>query len=84
MVAIQKLDERGIEQGKDAPEPILKLPRDVFEVTHPTCASSLSPLGFLAPFVAADLGRGVTTGCAGCRSCGKVGESPGQGVNKGE
>ena len=55
-MVIQKLDERGMVQGKDEPEAVLKFPRDVFEVTHPTRASSLSPLGFLAPFVAADLG----------------------------
>ena len=73
-----------MEQGKDAPEPILELPRDVLEVTHPTRASSLSPLSLLAPFVATDLGRGVTTRCAGCRSHGQVGESPRRGMRRGK
>jgi hypothetical protein len=77
----QKEDKRSKEQGKDAPESILKPPRDILEVTHPARASSLSPLGLLAPLVATDLGRGETAGCAGCRS---HGESPRRGVNKGK
>ena len=83
-MVIQKKDETGIEQGIDAPEPIFKLPRDVLEVTHPTRASSLSPLSLLAPFVATDFGRGVTARCAGCRSRGQVGESSGRGMSKGK
>lgn len=57
---------RGAEkdEGRDAPEPILKLSRHVLEISHPTRASSLSPLSLLAPFVAADLRRRVATRCA--------------------